>query len=68
MVENTVSEDQYQSQFDNPMDEYERAKSDYLYVSRNYKNYYAVTGYIEAEQRAWERFEKAYRAIQELDA
>lgn len=67
MVENAVSEDQYKSQFDNPTDEYERAKSDYLHISRLYSNYYAVSGYIEAEQRAWERFERAYRVLQELD-
>jgi hypothetical protein len=64
MVEDTVSEDQYQSQFDNPLDEYERAKSDYMYVSRNYKNYFAVSGYIEAEKKAWERLERAYKSLQ----
>ena len=63
MVEHTVSEDQYQSPFDNPLDEYERAKSDYMDVSKNYKNYYAVAGYIEAEKKAWKRLERAYKAL-----
>ena len=69
MVENTVSEDQEQAQFDQEiLKEYDRAKSDYMYVSKNYPNYYAVAGYIEAEERAWERFEKAFQALQELDS
>lgn len=61
MVEETVSEEQSQRQFETPQQELERAISDYLYVSRNYTNYYAVSGYIEAEEKAWERLENAFK-------
>lgn len=61
MVEETVNKEQSQRQFETPEQELERAVSDYLYVSRNYTNYYAVSGYIEAEEKAWQRLEKALK-------
>lgn len=60
MVEETVSKEQEQSQFETPAEELERAVSDYLYVSRNYNNYYAVSGYIQAEEKAWIRLKNAF--------
>lgn len=61
MVEETVNKEQSQRQFETPEQELQRAVSDYLYVSRNYTNYYAVSGYIEAEEKAWQRLEKALK-------
>lgn len=61
MVEETVSNEQEQSQFETPAEELERAVSDYLYVSRNYINYYSVSGYIQAEEKAWDRLQKAFK-------
>lgn len=61
MVEETVNKEQSQRQFETPEQELERAVSDYLYVSRNYTNYYAVSGYIDAEEKAWQRLEKAFK-------
>lgn len=49
--------------FEDPADEYERAKSDYLYISGSYKNFYAVVGYIEAEEKAWKRLEEAHQNL-----
>ena len=52
--EETMNETPY-TKFEDPFDEYDRAKSDYLYISGSYKNFYAVVGYIEAEEKAWKR-------------
>jgi hypothetical protein len=70
MVEKTVNnEEQAQEQyrFENPIEEFQRAKSDYLYVSKNYENYYGVSGYIQAEEKAWERLDKAFKNLQNVD-
>lgn len=67
MVENKVDKEEQSEvsylKFDDPEDEYQRAKSDYLYISRHYENYYTVSGYIEAEDKAWKRYEEAYNAL-----
>jgi hypothetical protein len=69
MVEKTVNnEDQAQEEyrFEDPIEEFERAKSDYFYVSKNYENYYAVSGYIQAEEKAWVRLEEAFKNLQNV--
>lgn len=66
MVEKTMNNEEQAEKkyrFEDPIEEFERAKSDYLYVSNNYKNYYAVIGYIEAEEKAWTRLEEAFKNL-----
>lgn len=44
----------------NPVDELERAKNDYLYISRNAKSHYwDDEDYWRAEEKAWQRLTEA---------
>lgn len=49
-------------------DELERARSDYLSVSRGAHLYATETAHAEAESRAWERLERALMAVQAVKA
>lgn len=46
-----------------PQDELERAKSDYLHISRNAHIYVDTAAYEKAEEKAWQRL---IEAIQNL--
>lgn len=50
-----------------PQDELERARSDYLAVSRG-AHLYAEDDHATAESRAWERLERALMAVQAVQA
>lgn len=47
-----------------PQDELERARSDYLAVSRGAHLYATEADHMEAEHRAWERLERALMGVQ----
>lgn len=49
-------------------DEVERARSDYLAVSRNGSLYADPEARDRAEERAWERLQQALHALDEVDA
>ena len=59
MVEETVSKEQEYRQFEDPLEELDRAVSDYLHISRTYKNYFTASAYQEAEEKAWQRLQNA---------
>lgn len=44
-------------------EELERARSDYLAVSRNARLYSSAADHAEAEDRAWQRLEEALAAM-----
>ncbi len=49
-------------------DELERARSDYLAVSRNARLYSSAADHAEAEDRAWRRLEAALAAMAAAEA
>lgn len=52
----------------NLTDDLDRARSDYLAVSRNSHLYSSPKDHEEAEARAWERLEMALAAVQAAEA
>ena len=51
-----------------PFAELERARSDYLAVSRGAGMYASDADHSRAEERAWERLDRARREVERLDA
>lgn len=51
-----------------PQAEFERARSDYLAVSRGASMYASPDDHRRAEERAWERLTRARERLEELQA
>lgn len=65
MVKDGISDIMEQSDhyiLPNPIDEYNRAKSDYLFLSQTFDSY-SSRGYLEAEEKAWQRYVNARNKV-----
>jgi len=59
--EETMTNDIDYRPMDDPFDEFQRAKSDYIHISKTYKNYFSAESYLEAEEKAWIRLQNALK-------